>query len=72
MASDACAVEAAPDLRKTPGGVQVSFDDVMDALRELDREAQHDQPRHWRRVVRRARMFGRDRGGPTEQGSLLQ
>jgi hypothetical protein len=36
-ASDACAVEAAPDLRRGPEGRTVRFDDVMDALRALDR-----------------------------------
>jgi hypothetical protein len=35
-ASDACAVEAAPDLRRSPGGPVVRFDDIMDALRALD------------------------------------
>jgi hypothetical protein len=36
-ASDACAVESAPALRKAPGGrAAVSFDDVIDALRSLD------------------------------------
>jgi hypothetical protein len=39
-ASDACAIEAAPELRQAPGTAQpVRFDDVMDALRALDREA---------------------------------
>src|SRR4051812_34656723 len=38
-ASDACAVEAAPALRCAPGGKRpVRYDDVMDALRGLDRE----------------------------------
>jgi hypothetical protein len=37
-ASDACAVEAGPALRYAPGaGKTVEFDDVMDALRTLDR-----------------------------------
>jgi hypothetical protein len=36
-ASDACAVESAPALRRTTNGAHpVSFDDVMDALRALD------------------------------------
>jgi hypothetical protein len=68
-ASDACAVEAAPSLRKTPAGRTVDFDEVMDALRELDKEAQQDRSPHWRRVIRRTRMLGRGRG---EQGSPLQ
>jgi hypothetical protein len=38
-ASDACAVEAAPALRRTVGCTPVSFDDIMDALRTLDRQA---------------------------------
>jgi len=71
-ASDACAIEAAPALRQTPGGTTVSFDDVMDALRELDKEAQDGQPRHWKRVVRRGRLFDRSRGGRSQQGSPLQ
>jgi hypothetical protein len=36
-ASDACAVESAPALRRAPGSpVPVSFDEVIDALRSLD------------------------------------
>ena len=38
-ASDACAVEAAPDLRLPTPGALVRFDDVMDALKRLDGEA---------------------------------
>lgn len=72
-ASDACAIEAAPALRKSPAGEPVCFDDVMDALRALDQQAPESQvPRHWRRVVPRQGLFGRDGGGRTEQGSPLQ
>ena len=36
-ASDACAVESMPALRKPPGAVSpVTFDAIMDALRRLD------------------------------------
>jgi hypothetical protein len=35
-ASDACAVEAAPDLRRPPSAPLVRFDDIMDALKRLD------------------------------------
>ncbi|HWK64056.1 MAG TPA: hypothetical protein VNS34_03905 [Rhizobiaceae bacterium] len=36
-ASDACAVESVPALRRPPGlSAPVSFDEVMDALRQLD------------------------------------
>ena len=38
-ASDVCAVEAAPALRRVPDGRLAAFDDIMDALRLLDREA---------------------------------
>lgn len=38
-ASDACAVEAAPDLRSNPSGLPVRFDDIMEALRTLDKQA---------------------------------
>ena len=39
-ASDACAVEAAPALRRTPGtGDAVSVDEILEALRALDKEA---------------------------------
>jgi len=38
-ASDACAVEAAPDLRQPPSVPAVRFDEIMDALRQLDGEA---------------------------------
>jgi hypothetical protein len=35
-ASDACAVEAAPDLRANASGCAVRWDEIMDALRILD------------------------------------
>ena len=38
-ASDACATEAAPGLRSNPRGALVWFDDIMEALRTLDRQA---------------------------------
>jgi hypothetical protein len=37
-ASDACAIEAAPAFRKTPAGCVVLFDEIMDAMRALDKE----------------------------------
>ncbi len=39
-ASDACAIEAAPELRMTATGKFVRWDDVMEALRLLDEVAQ--------------------------------
>jgi hypothetical protein len=38
-ASDACAVESAPDLRRPPTAPVVRFDDVLDALKLLDGDA---------------------------------
>jgi hypothetical protein len=38
-ASDACAVEAEPDLRQPADGPRIRFDDIMDALKQLDAEA---------------------------------
>jgi hypothetical protein len=64
-ASDACAIEAAPTLRKTPDtGRLVRFDDIMDALRALDRQATegYQAPPHYRRVLenRIPGVFGRN------------
>ena len=50
-ASDACAVEAAPALRQTPQGRAIAFDDIMDALRILDREAAEYPKPPLRKVV---------------------
>jgi hypothetical protein len=60
-ASDACAVEAAPTLRRLPGGKRpVHFDEVMDALRALDAEAHRRVPRASRpqRRLRRVQRNG--------------
>ncbi|KQZ31825.1 hypothetical protein ASD50_14160 [Mesorhizobium sp. Root552] len=44
-ASDACAVESVPALRRPPGAEQpVTFDQIMDALRQLDIATQAPQP----------------------------
>ena len=54
-ASDACAVEAAPALRCAPGGRQpVSVDEILEALRDLDRQARASstQPMRLPRRVR--------------------
>ncbi|MDW6022204.1 hypothetical protein SAZ10_10595 [Mesorhizobium sp. BAC0120] len=43
-ASDACAVESMPALRQPPGAERpISFDQIMDALRQLDGEASTHQ-----------------------------
>lgn len=54
-ASDACALEAAPDIRATTSGQVVRWDDIMDALRTLDREANglSNPLPHYKRVLAR-------------------
>ena len=63
-ASDACAIEAAPALRRVPGGKRVvSFDEVMEALRTLDRQAR-DQGNDSNRYRRLLRSRERSTNGP--------
>jgi hypothetical protein len=54
-ASDACAVEAAPGLRRAPGSASaVCVDDILEALRKLDHLADARSASWERRQVRRA------------------
>jgi hypothetical protein len=69
-ASDACAIEAAPTLRKCPGGRVVRFDDIMEALRTLDRQACAATAQHKRAVSQRVR-FGSGGAGHGDQGTPL-
>jgi hypothetical protein len=66
-ASDACAVEAAPELRQPPGGRIIRFEEIMDALRMLDEQAAASTKPvpHYRRVLenRTPGTFGRRRRG---------
>ncbi len=66
-ASDACALEAAPSLRRVPGGQRpVLFDEVMEALRALDRQANQrpEEGARYRRMLRRQHRENRsDREG---------
>jgi hypothetical protein len=51
-ASDACAVEAAPELRSIASGRVVRWDGIMDALRALDEECGQFKPvPHYKRVL---------------------
>jgi hypothetical protein len=53
--SDACAVEAAPALRRVPGSRRVvSVDEILEALRTLDKQAGESGSSWIRRQVRRA------------------
>ena len=64
-ASDACAVEAAPDLRQPPSAPVIRFDDIMDALKRLDGEAA-DKPVYGKFINRARRwkdLYRSDRGG---------
>jgi hypothetical protein len=71
-ASDACAIEASPALRRTPKGGVVSFDAIMDALRTLDREfaaAKSLRPELAKMQSRRRKRSGMS--GPGNQGAPL-
>ena len=70
-ASDACAPEAAPHLRCAPGGKQpVLFDDVMEALRTLDKQANETDSLRYRRALRRSRFENRPRTPTVERRSI--
>ena len=53
-ASDACAVEASPELRFAKSGA-VKFDDIMDALKQLDGEAARQA--HYGKLINRAERW---------------
>lgn len=56
--SDACAVDAAPALRTAPRGAVVRFDEIMDALRALDRQADLMRGNHSSHRAVRPREWG--------------
>ncbi len=68
-ASDACAVEAAPELRRSPAGPVVRFDDIMDALRALD--AQFTATSAKMRATRRRNLLDRLRSRGDDRGARL-
>jgi hypothetical protein len=70
-ASDACAVESAPALRNNPSGRVVSFDDIMDALRALDKLATTAVAAGGRRAARGRASFGHGGASQSDQGSPL-
>jgi hypothetical protein len=64
-ASDACAVEAEPELRRPPAAPVIRFDDIMDALKELDGQAA-DRPQYGKLISRARRwkeLYRGERGG---------
>lgn len=69
-ASDACALEAAHDLRLSATGAQARWDDIMDALRALDRQSDppekpYDPKIPWWKQIR----VRRRRGNETSSGA---
>jgi hypothetical protein len=71
-ASDACAVQSEPALRHAgPGRPPVGFDEVMEALRMLDKQASADSDRY-RRQERRRRIFRRWRRDDGQGSTPLQ
>ena len=65
-ASDACAVEAMPALRRTPGRRHlVRFDEVMEALRALDEQARDELGRPGARATERRATRRRE---PSDEG----
>jgi hypothetical protein len=68
-ASDACAIEAAPALRKTPTGRVVPFDEIMDAMRALDDEVA--AARSARPKAKLPSISRRTMSGPGNQGAPL-
>ena len=69
-ASDACAIEAAPELRLNPRGAPVRFDEIMEALRTLDRQANGHR---YRRALHQRDRFRRQRADDQNNpGALVQ
>jgi hypothetical protein len=68
-ASDACAMEAAPELRANRHGPPVRFDDIMEALRNLDKEVNGYRYRNamFGRPFRRDRKTGQNGSGASLQ-----
>ena len=68
-ASDACALEAAPELRELARGRYVRFDDIMDALRSLDK-GEREPLQKYQKLVRRRAIFSRSHGSDGSGPSL--
>ena len=69
-ASDACAIEAAPELRSNPRGAPVRFDEIMEALRTLDRQV---NAHRYRRVLHQRDRFRRQcDDGQSNTGTSVQ
>jgi hypothetical protein len=69
-ASDACAIEAAPALRRGRAGRTIQFDEIMDALRVLDKQIHAADVRS--KDIRRPLVARKGGSGRNDQGSPLQ
>jgi len=67
-ASDACAVEVGHEYRANGCGALVRFDDIIDALRSLDKE---NSDAKYKKTIRRRRIFSH-RAGDSSSGHSLQ
>lgn len=68
-AAQSCACDAAR-LREDANGKRFEFDDVVDALRALDK-AENQPLQKYQRLIRRRRIFDRQRA-PDDRGDTLQ
>jgi hypothetical protein len=72
-ASDACTVEGAPGWRQPGDGPAVAFDDIMDALKALDRDARAQgasvSRSRWRKLGDIRQRLARRRRGDDGRGS---
>jgi hypothetical protein len=68
-ASDACALEAAHELRMHVTGAQARWDDIMDALRHLDDQVDRSPSRSPKKPWWRKRRFGGRSGGDPNSGA---
>jgi hypothetical protein len=68
VGADACAIEAAPALRPAAKGGHVRFDDIMEALRSLDKQA--ERTRYTNPFGARYRKIRKD--DDSDQGRPLQ
>lgn len=70
-ASNSCAAEANPLLRQTGDGRTASWDDVMDALKELDLQAVHSATMQFKPELfwQPRRGLQRGSGGRSDRGS---
>jgi hypothetical protein len=66
-ASDACAVEAAPDLRQPTHGPPIKFDEIMEALKSLDEPLKQVD---YGKLINRARRI-RDLYRPGGNGGVI-